>query len=356
MKSRVALLTALWVLASVALAPARTLTVGGDAEFPSIQAAIDAALAGDAVEVAAGIYHEHIVMKSDVDVTGAGAERTTIAGNAALGSSVVQFDNVVNATLSGFEITSDAPIAGSGLRAVTFVGAETDQTAALERCVLTGTQYGIFIWNPSTPTITNDTLMGAGLGEQGIYIGNGPSSPILRNNIISGYALGIHVVAGDVAPSPVFAYNDVWNNETNYEKYPDQTGLNGNISADPLFIGAGDLHLQGQSPAVDAGDPDGPLDPDGTRADLGALPYSPSAGGRPSALTLECALDADLNNALDDADIQQAIRLWIGGTPAPGSGGQTINDDAILKLIRKWISAERFACDLPQGNLLRSMR
>ena len=292
MKSSVVLLTVFWLSASAVLAPARTLTVGGSggAEFQSIQAAIDSALAGDVVEVAAGTYQEHIVMKSGVDVMGAGAERTTIVGNAALGFSVVQFDNVVNATLSGFALTSDAPIEGSNLRAVTFVGAETDQTAVLERCILTGTQYGIFVWDPSTPTITNNTLMGAGLGEQGIYIGNGPTSPVIQNNIISGYALGIHVVAGDVAPSPVIVYNDVWNNETNYEKYPDQTGLNGNISADPLFADESDLRLQGDSPAVDAGDPSSPPDPDGTRTDMGAFPYAQGAGALPAIfLSLKAA-------------------------------------------------------------------
>ena len=46
----------------------------------------------------------------------------------------------------------------------------------------------------------------------------------------------------------------------------------GNSSADPMFLNAaaGDF-LQLGSPAIDAGDPASPLDPDGTRADMGAL-------------------------------------------------------------------------------------
>ena len=50
----------------------------------------------------------------------------------------------------------------------------------------------------------------------------------------------------------------------------------GNISADPLFAasGAGDFHLTAASPARDTGSPASPLDADGSRADMGALPFS----------------------------------------------------------------------------------
>ncbi len=51
----------------------------------------------------------------------------------------------------------------------------------------------------------------------------------------------------------------------------------GNIHADPLFHNAaeGDFHLMEGSPCIDAGDPTFPYDPDGTRADIGAIPYDP---------------------------------------------------------------------------------
>ncbi len=57
----------------------------------------------------------------------------------------------------------------------------------------------------------------------------------------------------------------------------------GNISADPLFVAAGtnDYHLTAASPAHNTGDPASPLDADGSRADMGALPYTGAvaAGG-----------------------------------------------------------------------------
>ncbi len=49
----------------------------------------------------------------------------------------------------------------------------------------------------------------------------------------------------------------------------------GNIDQDPLFADPANLdyHMQAGSPCIDAGDPAGALDPDWTRADMGAFPF-----------------------------------------------------------------------------------
>ncbi len=53
----------------------------------------------------------------------------------------------------------------------------------------------------------------------------------------------------------------------------------GNISADPLFANPenGDYRLLPGSPCIDAGDP-ALLDPDGSRSDIGAIPFDPTVG------------------------------------------------------------------------------
>ncbi len=57
---------------------ALTAAADGSGEFASIQSAVDAAGAGDTVRVAAGAYHERVVMKARIVLEGAGADRTII--------------------------------------------------------------------------------------------------------------------------------------------------------------------------------------------------------------------------------------------------------------------------------------
>ncbi|NOQ23321.1 MAG: T9SS type A sorting domain-containing protein [Candidatus Aegiribacteria sp.] len=55
----------------------------------------------------------------------------------------------------------------------------------------------------------------------------------------------------------------------------------GNITDNPMFANAtdNDYHLQYGSPCIDAGDPSSPPDPDGTRADMGALYFDQTGIG-----------------------------------------------------------------------------
>ncbi|MEE2750027.1 MAG: hypothetical protein VX519_01245, partial [Myxococcota bacterium] len=61
-------------------ATAATLTVGGTGTFSSIQAAIDASIPGDTIEVAAGFYTESLNLSGkDLDIMGvSGSGQTTI--------------------------------------------------------------------------------------------------------------------------------------------------------------------------------------------------------------------------------------------------------------------------------------
>ncbi|HBZ01264.1 MAG TPA: hypothetical protein DEO84_08110 [candidate division Zixibacteria bacterium] len=76
----------------------------------------------------------------------------------------------------------------------------------------------------------------------------------------------------------IVTYNDVWGNSTNY--YDMSPGI-GSISVDPLFWGGSPYlyNISFDSPCRNAGDPNSPLDPDASRADMGNYyDYRPSAG------------------------------------------------------------------------------
>ncbi|MCP4580458.1 MAG: T9SS type A sorting domain-containing protein [candidate division Zixibacteria bacterium] len=65
------------------------------------------------------------------------------------------------------------------------------------------------------------------------------------------------------APYPVVSYSDIKGSYNGEE----------NINLNPLFVDPenSDFHLLPGSPCIDTGDPNSPLDPDSTRADMGAL-------------------------------------------------------------------------------------
>lgn len=67
----------------------------------------------------------------------------------------------------------------------------------------------------------------------------------------------------------VIAHNDIWGNMAgNYGDMDDLTGIEGNISAEPLFVSDHNFHLQEESPCRDAGSPS-LSEGDGTISDMG---------------------------------------------------------------------------------------
>lgn len=87
------------------------------------------------------------------------------------------------------------------------------------------------------------------------------SYPVISNNIISRNVISFGGGSGifcnsDCPPEHLTVHcNDLWNNAPpgNYAGIPDLTGIDGNISTDPLFcdaIGSGNYYLQAASPCA----------------------------------------------------------------------------------------------------------
>ncbi len=125
----------------------------------------------------------------------------------------------------------------------------------------------------------------------------------------------------------------------------------GMLDEDPLFIDPdeGDFHLTDDSPCIDAGDPDSPEDPDGSRADIGLVfPHYPLplqfiperidfgqvAPGLDAELLLFVAYNPENDDAPEIAILIDPVEDWIGSDPdelemAPGD---TVDMDIFLFL------------------------
>jgi hypothetical protein len=142
-----------------------------------------------------------------------------------------------------------------------------------------GGVYWGFFGSPNT-AIVNNTIVGnstppdsSGLGSA-LYIDSGAAT--VKNNILAGTGGQSAVYCGNFNNTipPTISFNDVFS-PSYAARYggicADQTGVNGNIGADPRFVQpSSDLHLGCGSPAVDAGTSTGapPVDIAGTSRPL----------------------------------------------------------------------------------------
>jgi parallel beta-helix repeat protein len=175
----------------VSLGP-RVYNIDAGVDYSTIQAAIDAALAGDTLIVCPGTYYENIVLDNknitlrSTDPSNPSTVAATII-RATASDSVVKFIGGDTSTLEGFKITNGNPIYyGGGI----YIGSSSP---TLLNNVIVNNQAvyggGIYVGYYSSPIIQNNTIT----GNEADYSGGGicvvmSSSIIKNNNITENYA------------------------------------------------------------------------------------------------------------------------------------------------------------------------
>ena len=117
--------------------------------YPSIQAAIDAANAGDTVIVNPGTYNEHVKITKSLKLLGSG-RKSVIVGNGA-GHTVEILRGVTNVTFSEFTVKG----LGTPLLAGIYIGGINN---TVNENLITDHYYGIYMWDSSGNTLRNNNL------------------------------------------------------------------------------------------------------------------------------------------------------------------------------------------------------
>jgi parallel beta-helix repeat protein len=207
--------------AAIALAG---LTIHVPADQPTIQAAIDAAVDGDTVLVADGIYNENINFKGKaITVTSVNGNKVTTIDGGKLNRVVVFVTNETAASvLNGFTITNGfIPDEGGGIAIENSAAPTITNNAITNNGACNGAGIGIGFAGPLIQgnTITNNFQAGCtgGIGGGGISIRGESSGTRLIGNVIANNLMTFSGINGGglvlfAGGSPVIQSNVISNN------------------------------------------------------------------------------------------------------------------------------------------------
>ncbi|MCB2204553.1 right-handed parallel beta-helix repeat-containing protein [bacterium] len=208
------------------------------------------------------------------------------------GATVDAMDDIITGCQSsGVHVDGEASLVRlSGTRISNSAGAAIiceGGRLSVSRTILDRNLSGAIFGPEATVEFINNTVVAAPAATgRGIAV-NGRTGAVCYNNIVVGYTLGFFL-----EENPLINYNCTFGNQ-GYNGPPGTGGAHA-LQSDPRFDtqGATGYELLQDSPCINAGNPDPQYnDPDGSRADIGALPYagstSVSAAPHPDALQLQ---------------------------------------------------------------------
>ena len=240
-------------------------------------------------------------------------------GNNAPDTDAIDYDGVVDGLISGCRIYR-------------FQGPNCDGIDVGEQCrnvliegnlIYYNSDKGVSVGQGSTVIMRRNLIVGCTLGvgvkdfgslvtiDQNSFISCPIGVDVYEKNFGDGGGAAVitHSIFSKCSSIPALA-DSLSTLSVNYS-LSDTVPITGtaNILADPLFIEplALNYQLRPESPAINAGDPAHPVDPDNSRADIGAL-YTYSPADYPYALTQTVVIDELLSNS--EAETSDWIELY----------------------------------------------
>lgn len=260
-------------------------------EYPTIEAAVLAAVPGDTIKVAPGTYTESVKLGPGVCLVGSGAKHTILdAGGEA--RTLVDLTGAPGSAVSGFTLrgTTQPPgcaaprdpfaCSGNWYRAGIYVGGEywldptNDAPPIITNNVFEGNDTGVMFYWRSSGVVRNNVFVGNRIGfvanhfqdraliannvfvdNAELAIGNQAAYLDIVDNIIIGSQEAIrfqYIQTGHIRCNIFWANG---RNQSDVHLVPPRftIGVDGNVEVEPKLVGNGDYHLQPGSPGHDHG-------------------------------------------------------------------------------------------------------
>lgn len=207
-------LSAAMVLLTVTAAPTPAATIVVPADQPTIQAAVDAASAGDLVLVEPGSYLETVVLDGRVDITvaGSGPGATDVVGPG--NGPVFALTSCAGITLRDMRLSTE--IVGGDNGSLGAIRLDDSQDIVVEGNLITRASSNGILVRASDVTVVNNAILDVGDDAVSLRSGlAGPSRAIVINNTFAhlrgGSGIGLWA---DGEIDEVVAFNNLmWNND-----------------------------------------------------------------------------------------------------------------------------------------------
>ncbi|MCD4790821.1 MAG: CotH kinase family protein [Bacteroidales bacterium] len=216
------------------------------------------------------IHHANTTIQNCLIYGALGEGKTDVIDCDEIQYGLIKDNTIIGTTDDGIDIgtgSSNVTISGNRVFDCLSMGISIGEwsNADVEWNIVSGCEAGIQVHSEAIANIDHNTLYNNEVSIRCFHYSNEPNSgghAIVENSILSGSQIAVYELYENSTISFAYSLSDT-------EPIPGEE----NINADPEFKNADDFDfsLLETSPCIDAGDPLFPLDPDGTRTDIGAV-------------------------------------------------------------------------------------